>query len=204
VERFVYSGFVTSTEDPKGLGRVQVELQGFDEALELPWIRTVQTTASGKHGHMFMPEDGDEVMVLKGAGDDFDGMVILGCVYNGSNKPNEANNDGDNHTKQIRTRSGHELTFYDEDGSEKITIKTPDGKLSIEMDHAGVEIKVNSEDKITISATSKVAVDAQEVTIEGANKVDIKSSAQVNVDGGQQVSVSATAISLSGTTVSIG
>ena len=204
MERSVYSGFVTSTEDPNGLGRVQVELQGFDEALELPWIRTLQTTASDKHGHMFMPEEGDEVMVLKGAGDDFDGMVVLGCVYNGSKKPNEANNDGDNNTKQIRTRSGHQMTFYDESGSEHITIETPDSKLSIVMDHSGVEIKISSEDKITISATSKVAVDAQEVVIEGSNKVDVKSSSQVNVDGGQQVNVSATAIALSGTTVTIG
>ena len=204
-QRLVYSGVVTSTEDPEGLGRVQVELQGFgDEGVQLPWIRMVQPMASASFGFMFLPESGDEVMVLKGAGNDFDSMVILGSVYNGSNTPNEANEDGENNTKQIYTRAGHELTFSDEDGSECITISTPDGKMSVTLDHANSELLIDADDTIKITATSKVEVEAQEVTISGSSKVEISSDSEVSVSA-MNVSVSGDAkIALSAPQVEIG
>jgi uncharacterized protein involved in type VI secretion and phage assembly len=204
MDRLVYSGFVTSTEDPEGLGRVQVELQGFSESVELPWIRLLQPIASDAFGFMFLPEVGDEVFVLKGAGNDFDSMVVMGAVYNGERKPNEANEDGENNSKQIFTRVGHELTFFDKEGEECITVKTPDGKISITMDHANSELAIDADDTIKITATTKIEVEAQEVTITGSSKVDISSDSEVSVSA-TNVNVSGTAkIALSAPAVDIG
>ncbi len=204
MDRLVYSGFVTSTEDPEGLGRVQVELQGFGDAVELPWIRLLQPIASQDFGFMFLPEEGDEVFVLKGAGNDFDSMVVLGSVYNGDRKPNEANDDGDNNTKQIYTRVGHEFTFFDKEGEECITVKTPDGKISITMDHANSELLIDADDTIKITSTSKIEVESQEVTITGSSKVDISSDSEVSVSA-MNVNVSGDAkIALSAPQVDIG
>jgi len=125
-------------------------------------------------------------------------MVIVGSVYNGTNKPKESNDDGDNNTKQFVTRSGHELTFSDESGSESITLQTPDAKLSLVMDHAGVEIKIDSADKITVTSTSKIDVESQEVTVKGSNKVTIDGATKVDITSSAEVSVSAATVSVSG------
>ena len=197
-QRTLFAGKVVSTEDPNSLGRVQVELQGFSSGVQLPWIRLVQPMASNSYGSMFLPEVDDEVMVFKGAGNDFDAMVVLGSVYNGTNKPKESNDDGENNTKQFVTRSGHELTFVDESGSESITLQTPDAKLSLVMDHAGVEIKIDSDDKITVTSTSKIDVESQEVTVTGSNQVKIDGASKVEITSSAEVSVSAATVSVSG------
>ena len=197
-QRTLFSGKVKSTEDPDGLGRVEVELQGFTGGVGLPWIRLIQPMASNGYGSMFLPEKDDEVMVLKGAGNDFDSMVVVGSVYNGTNKPKESNDDGKNNTKQFVTRAGHELTFLDEDGSESITLQTPEAKLSLVMDHAGVEIKIDSDDKITVTSTSKIDVESQEVTVKGSNKVTIDGASKVDITSSAEVSVSAATVSVSG------
>ena len=154
--------------------------------------------ASDGCGSMFLPETDDEVMVLKGAGNDFDSMVVVGSVYNGSRKPNEANDDGENNTKQFYTRAGHELTFSDKGGEESITLQTPDAKLSLVMDHAGVEIKIDSDDKITVTSTSKIDVESQEVTVTGSNQVTIDGASKVDITSSAEVSVSAATVSVSG------
>jgi len=154
--------------------------------------------ASDGCGSMFLPEKEDEVMVLKGAGNDFDSMLIVGSVYNGNRKPNEDNGDGENNSKQFRTRSGHELTFSDKGGEESITLQTPDGKLSIVMDHAGVEIKIDSEDKITVTSTNSIDVESQEVTVKGSNQVTIDGASKVDITSSAEVSVSAANVSVSG------
>jgi len=198
-QRLIYSGTVTSTEDPEGLGRAQVELEGFgDEPVGMPWIRVMQPIASDKFGFMFLPETGDEVLVVKGAGNDFDAMVIIGSVYHGSLQPNETNDDGENNTKQIVTRAGHELTFFDKDGEECLTIQTPDAKISITMDHANSELKIDADDTIKVTSTSKIEVESQEIEITGSSEVKISGASKVDVSSDSEVSVSATNVNVSG------
>ena len=59
---------VKDTKDPLKLGRVQVELKSLDKPVELPWIRVLQSQASKGFGMMVLPEIGDMVAVLRGAG----------------------------------------------------------------------------------------------------------------------------------------
>lgn len=215
MDRIVLVGKVKSTKDPERLGRIQVELQGYSSGLEMPWIRQAGVQASKGFGHVFLPEDGDEVLVLRGDGDNLDQMVCLGGVYNGTNKPTYSNDDGKNVTKEIRTRSGNVITFTDKEGAENIHISTPDGKLSIDMDHSAGTITITSSDKVAISCPSgQVTVDCEQATVSAKSQVsitgkskvsvassgtvEINGSSQVNVSGGAKVSVEAAAISLSG------
>lgn len=215
MDRIVMAGKVKSTKDPEGLGRVQVELQGFSNGLELPWIRMSGQYASKGFGQVFLPEDGDEVLVLRGDGDNADQMLCLGGVYNGTNKPTYSNADGKNIIKEIRTRSGNVITLSDEEGGENIRVATPDGKLSIELDHPAGSLTITSTEEVTIhcpngrvlvncnkaevNAKSDVKVSAgQTVKVNSSGSVDITGSSRVNISGGAQVALDASKISLSG------
>jgi phage baseplate assembly protein gpV len=202
-EPLVIFGKVKDTKDPDGLNRVQVELTGFgDSALTLPWLRLIQPTASNSFGHVWLPETDDEVVILKGAGSETAGMVILGSLYNGANKPKTTDEDGKNNIKQILTRSGHDIKLDDTDGSEVITITASGEKLIFEMDVSAGTIKVTGEkeinlicegeainvdaDKIAITGTTSVAINGDsEVTIEGTSEVAIKGTSKVEIKGGE-------------------
>jgi phage baseplate assembly protein V len=214
-EPIVIFGKVKDTKDPDGLNRVQVELTGFGEsALTLPWLRLIQPTASNSFGHVWLPEVDDEVVILKGAGSESSGMVILGSLYNGANKPKTTDEDGKNNIKQILTRSGHDIKLDDTDGSEVITITASGEKLIFEMDVSAGTITVTGEkeinlicegeainvdaDKIAISGTTSVAIKGDsEVTIEGTSKVEVK-GAEVSITGDSKVAIEGAQVEVKG------
>jgi type VI secretion system secreted protein VgrG len=77
---------------------------------------------------MFMPEEGDEVVVAFEDGDPERPMVI-GCLWNGVDKaPRQEFWGGelqDNDVKRIVTKSGHRMQFVDKKGKESIVLATP-------------------------------------------------------------------------------
>jgi uncharacterized protein involved in type VI secretion and phage assembly len=223
---------VKSTKDPEKLARVQVEVLGFGQKLVLPWIRTLQGLAGKAHGTMVLPEVGDEVVVLCGAGPEPDGMVVLGGVYNSKSKPKEANADGKNALKQVLTKGGHRVTLDDTKGKLKIELVAAKEKISVKMMvkegvlllEANKDIQLKSAGKVTVDAKgvvtvkskSKVVVDSPKIvalkkcTIEGPN-LTIKASqvtvqgSVVTVDAKSTCAVKTTgALTLSGMTVDIG
>lgn len=190
-QRIVVTGKVKSTKDPDGLGRVQVELSGFNQAVSLPWVRVAWPYASKDVGLVVLPEEGDEVVILQGAGNSPEQMFCLGGIYNGSNRPPEKNADGKNDKKLLRTRAGHIVELSDASGGEKITVATPDGKLSLEMDHAGGKVTITSATEV------RVACPSGKVVIECAN-AEVKASGSVSISGSSEVKLSAAQISLAG------
>lgn len=184
-------GTVKSTKDPDKLGRVQVEVPGLAAPVKLPWLRYVAPTSSAGSGIVFLPEVGDEVAILRGAGSAVDGMVILGSVYHGKSKPATFDKDGKNAVKEIATKAGNKLTFTDKKGAESILLTTPDAKVSLLLDKksgkatlSGAKIvAVTAADKVTVEAKMVVIKGAQKVAIEGAQEVSVKSSATVNIQG---------------------
>lgn len=204
--RLIYSAKVVDTKDPEGLGRVQVKLVGFSEEISLPWVRIVGPYASNQFGQVWLPEVDDEIILLQGQGEALDQMLCLGSVYNGTNKPITTDTDGKNNLKEIRTRTGHRITFDDTDGTEVITIETSGQKHSlvfdvksgtitltgtklfkVAMDDGDVTVKcknatVTATESATIDGTKKATVTAKAVTVEGTDTVDIKKS-KITIDG---------------------
>ncbi len=205
-------GTVKDTKDPEKLGRVQVSLQGFGPELKLPWVRLLQPIASSSSGTFFLPEVGDEVVVLRGDMTNVDAMVVLGAVYNGKAKPKNPDADGKNAIKQILTKAGNELTFRDKSGAEGIDIVVAGQKVKITMDKKGGSVVIETDKEITLKATNKVTVQSKEVTIkgdakvtiEGAQKVTVKSSANVEIVGSAGVKVQGAKVDIAGSMVNIG
>lgn len=196
-------GIVTNTEDPDNLGRIKVKLPLRDEAEnESAWARVIIPFAGKEMGAYFIPDVGDEVIVAF-LGGQLEKPVIVGGVWSKSVKPPMANEGGKNLTKMIKTKSGHELTFFDEedkgkitvksskgyimemdDEKEKLTLKDPKGKNKMEMSSKDGKITVEAEKKIELkSGGSSIIIDGtgNKITIK-SNTVEIK-GLQVNVKG---------------------
>ena len=194
----VFIATVKSTKDPKKLGRVQVELKDLDKAVEMPWIRLLQPHAGKDHGFVWLPEVGDMVAVLRGAGDRVNSMFILGAVYDAKYTPHVADKDGKNNFKQIKTRAGHLFIVSDEKGKEKVSLTTGKKSLFMEfddkaevltvkiknlkmiMDGKGKSILLDSDDVITVKAAKTINILAAG-TIVNIKSKDVKVKADMGV-----------------------
>jgi uncharacterized protein involved in type VI secretion and phage assembly len=187
VSPLVYYATVTGTKDELGLGRVQVKLKGFPTPVDVKdvWIRMLQPAASAQTGFMFLPEVDDEVVVLRGAGDSIEGMLILGSVYGKKNKPIYSNADGDNITKEIRTKAGNAVTFTDKADEEAIVITSAKSTITVTISNKDKGlVSIKGADAVSIEAASKLTITSKEVTITGSDKLALGSDTAVNVTGG--------------------
>ncbi|MFN3200996.1 MAG: phage baseplate assembly protein V [Bradymonadia bacterium] len=119
----IYTGIVSNNHDPLNMGRLKVTFPWTSDQMESHWCRLVQPYAGNERGMFFMPEVGDEVLVVFEMGD-FNQPLVVGGTWNGEDPPPEPGDpDGSNHHKIIETRSGHTLVFGDEPGEEFIQLK---------------------------------------------------------------------------------
>lgn len=139
-------GVVTNNTDPQNWGRVKVKFPWLSNDIESNWARMVQFYAGPDRGAYYLPEVGDEVLVMFEDGDP-NMPYVVGSLWNGKDKiPGPGNTDGKNNTKMFQSRSGHKFIFDDTQGAEKITLQNNNGKLKMEIDVAA--------DSITLLATS--------------------------------------------------
>lgn len=144
---------VTDNEDPKGMGRVKVQMHWQKHQETTSWIRVLMPDAgasdhhSQNRGHVFIPEVGDQVMVGFRHNDP-QRPYVLGAVFNGTTG---AGGGTDNTKKSIITRSGHVIAFNDTDKAESITI-TDKNKNIIFIDTANKNIKISAPETIDIEA----------------------------------------------------
>ncbi len=215
----VFIATVKSTKDPKKLGRVQVELKDLDKPVEMPWIRLLQPMAGKDHGYVWLPEVGDMVAVLRGAGDRTGSMFIIGAIYDGKYTPHVADEDGKNNFKQIKTRAGHLFIVSDEADKELVSLTTgkkslfmefddKNEKLTIDiknlhmvMDGPGKSILLDSDDEITIQAANTinilaagtvVNVESKDVTVKADMGVTVEAT-NVEVTASAQVKIEGSA-----------
>ena len=99
--------------------------------------------AGDGRGMFFLPEKNDEVLVAFEQGD-ITRLMFLGALWNGEDKPPEANSDGQNNLRLIKSRSGHSVRFDDSDGGEKIEIIDKSGENSLTIDTKSNTISIKS------------------------------------------------------------
>ncbi len=199
----VMPAVVTSIDDPDKLGRVKVKLLNRNTSDdETGFIRVMTPMVGAQWGMFFLPEVGDEVLVAFSGGD-IARPYVLGSLWNQKKKPPVEIKDQKNDLRKIKTKSGHELNFYDENGKETIQLLTPKGlemklddeketiilkdkntKNVIKIDVKNGMVTVESEKKISITAgNSKILLDGtgNTVSIESAQSLKIKSQ-QVSIE----------------------
>jgi phage baseplate assembly protein gpV len=152
---------VVDNTDNAGLGQVTVQT---------PWLgqlpATVATGAAGNgRGMYFMPQTGDEVLVLLKEQPDMTAYVI-GSVWTSADPPPRREPDAASHVQLIRTPGGHEITFDDQTG--KLVISASGGPANTAT--------------ITLSSDGKVAIKASSITLE-ADTIDISATKDCSIGG---------------------
>lgn len=183
-------GRVINLLDPLALGRVQVQLPMLDDVELSPWARVAVPMAGVAHGHYFIPNPGDEVLIAFENGE-LNAPYVIGSLWNAMAPPPLPSPLAQ--IRMIRTLAGNQVMFTEVPPS--ITILTPGGQ-TVMLTPAGVQILshtsvVNlSPDGVTISGpninlvgTASINLQAPNVTINGAAATTVQSAGVVNVTG---------------------
>lgn len=181
-----YPALVSDVKDPDNQGRVKLTLPWSADAggdRYEAWARLATLMGGNNRGSWFIPDVGDEVLVMFEAGD-VRRPYVIGALWNGSDSPPASmDGAGNNFKKVIRSRNGVQITLDDQDGQESFIVETPggqkmtlkDGPGSVEIvDSNGNSIKLESAG-ITLTASAKVTVNASQVAV---------SAGMVQVDAG--------------------
>lgn len=192
-------GLVTNNKDPEGLGRVKVKYPWRENEPESSWARVAVMAAGKDRGTVWIPEVDDEVLVGFDKGN-IEHPYVLGSLWNGQDDPPEKNSDGDNNTKLIKSRCGHQIKFFEKQGSESFEIKTQGGHVLLMDDTAGsaqIVIKDSSGNQIVIKSQQN------SLTIESGLSLKIKSQ-QIDIEAGASMNIKATGtLSIQGALVRI-
>lgn len=188
-------GQVVKNNDPQGQGRVCVEFPFATDRVSETWMRVMSPNAGSSkdvaknRGMVFVPEEGDQVMVDFEQGDP-NRPFVKGSMFHGNNS---IGGQADNHIKSIITRSGHTLEFDDADGSLGITLKDKNGNF-IYLDTKGKNIEITAPETITLNAKN-ISLNASENIINHA-KQDITMQADNNLGyiAGENCNISANSI----------
>lgn len=191
----VQTALVTDNNDPEGLGRVKVKFPWMDQN-ETPFIRIAMPDAGNERGWFLMPEVNDEVLVAYEQGDP-DHPIILGCLYNGMDKPAYGSgaflDSGAVMIKEFKTRLGNIIRFTDKNGDEQLEILQKDGKNAITMKVNGPSIMIESKDgDITIKGKNLV-LDGQSINLKSQQDIGLKSGTDLKIEAGANLTQKATA-----------
>jgi phage baseplate assembly protein gpV len=160
--------------------------------------RVMMPMAGSRRGLHFFPEVGDEVVVGFHDGDS-NAPIILGGVWNHeSPPPDQAKESADNNLRTIVSRSGHEVTFDDTPGSEKVTIKSQGGN-TIDLDDAPAAPRITMSShgglrRVVLDDTPPGAISIQTPTCQ----ITLREPGVINIQAAVAIALDAPAITLNG------
>jgi len=190
----LYQGIVTENYDKDDKGRLKVKIpvmeDGDDNIVSVDLMRGYATK---KGGFFFVPEK-DDIVIVAFLGDDFERGIVLGTLFEKDNGFLGEHLCEKNNNKVIASKSGAQIKFCDEDGKEKITIKTPKGQTMIFDDENeaitlkskdGTEIKLNGKDgKMELTAKEELTISCGSAKLKFSKNGDIKAEgANLALDG---------------------
>lgn len=179
----VMIAIVTDNKDPEGLGRVKLRFPELHDSDSTLWARVSAPMAGAERGTFLLPEVDDEVLVAFARGD-ITVPFVLGSLWNGTDKPPDANSDGKNNLRFIKSRSGHIIRLDDTDGAEKIEIIDKSGDNSITFDTANNTIAIKSAKDIEIEAPQgKIKLTAQDIELSSTAETKIQGQGGATLDG---------------------
>lgn len=182
-------GLVTQNNDPEQLCRVKVRFPWHTQSGESYWARLAMPMAGDGRGVVLIPEVGDEVLVGFER-EDLRFPYVLGALWNGKDKPPQANDDGKNDKRIIKSRKKHYLLF--DDGAKGVVELAHEKRRKITFDDTGFAVqdengnvvKVDSSSgAMTIEAKGQLNIKAAAITIEATGTLELKATATLTVRG---------------------
>lgn len=192
-----FLGTVKSVKDPKNRNRVQVRIFNTDGVADQDapvWARVAVPFAGSNRGAFFIPNVGDEVVLVFLSGDPRF-PIVIGGLWNGTDTaPETLGGSGDAVDRwTITGKAGTRIAIVEESASSAtIKFSTPGGLVGTMTDDGGGSIA------FTDSSQTSVTIDSTGVTINApTGKVQITAASEVDVTA-PTVNVSAAMSAFSG------
>lgn len=221
----VIVGLVVKNYDEKKQGFVQVNINTRDyEENKMIWARIAIPYGGDKWGEYFIPEVGDQVLLVFEQGNIARGFVIGAVPKNNSSFVKGAF-DEKNMIKRITTRNGNTIDIIDNpegDGdNDKITVTTSqkahkleldnekklilisdkDGKNKIEMKTESGQMEIDVEKKLTIKVGDNIKLIMNgsngSVTLE-SDKFKIENGSSTEIKSNNRISIEGGNVSVAG------
>ena len=213
----VVTGYVHEVDAAQG--RVRVEYSAMEASMLSPWAYIAAPLSGKGRGALFMPEQGDEVLVCYGD-EEFARPYVVGFLWNGEQTSPET----EAHNRVIVTPGGHQLRFEDKEGDKRVILKTKGEhiltlddkaksatlestghhKLEILDNDGKVILTTQSGGKVTLENSGKATVEASTniitlgpdgITIEAkSGTLNIKSQAMTTVESSAMMTVKSSGI----------
>jgi len=176
-------GLVKDLDDPKKLGRVQVEYPLCQNRTSA-WARVATLMASKERGVFFRPDKGDEVLVIFEDGDPRR-PYVLGALWSKAAPPPKEALPPANDLRLIVSRSGHTLRFQDKKGSELVELVDRTGDRRVVLDSSKKKLRVYAKSgDVEVRADRgnvKVSATKGRIDVEGAT-VNVKSKGNMRLE----------------------
>lgn len=134
--------------DPDKVHRIKVRIPAIHERDSIIWARLNLPYAGNNRGVLWIPEEGDEV-VVGFFNDDPRQAVVLGSLYNGQTETPLSFTD-QNNEKGLITRNNIRMIFTDEPDKEKLEITTPAGNKVLLADENGITVEDKNQNKVIL------------------------------------------------------
>ncbi len=147
--------------DVRNDGMVKVKYPRFNEHMESEWARVLHFFAGPGHGAFYMPLRGSEVLVAFTQGD-YRGPFVIGCLYNGQDKPPGTGSDLDTHVRhfRIQTPTGHRISMLDPEQPGAV------GAVVVENSN-GDSITMSTNGTLCIKTSGVLKLEGSVITING-------------------------------------
>ena len=185
---------VVNVKDPLSRNRVQVRIYNTDGVKDQDapvWARVAVPFAGGSRGGFFIPDVGDEVVVVFLSGDPRF-PVIVGSLWNGKDSaPETLGGAGDSVDRwTITGKAGTRIAIVEESsGSPTITFSTPGGLTGTMTDTGGGSIEFTNSEQTSVKIDSSgVTINAPTGTVQitAASEVDV-TAPTVNVSAAMSI-----------------
>jgi phage protein D/phage baseplate assembly protein gpV len=178
----VVPAIVTGNKDEERRGRIQVKVPALADKAE-HWARLATLMAGRERGTFFLPDEGDEVLVAFEQGRP-ENLFVVGTLWNGRDTPPDANADGKNDLRFIKSRSGHLIRLDDTDGKEKIEILDASGKHRITLDTASGTVTVESGKDLVLKAPAgTIRLEAKRVEVSSTGETTVAAKGKLGLRG---------------------
>lgn len=180
---------VVNVKDPANLNRIQVrvlDVDGINDQDGAVWARVVVPFAGASRGAFFIPDVGDEVLVVYLSGDSRY-PVVLGGMWNGlDTAPDAFGGSGDSVDRwTITGKAGTKIAIIEDSTGPTIQFTTPgqltgkmtdsDGSIefsdanqtSVRIDSSGVTINAPTAE-VQVTAASSMSITAPQVSVNAA------------------------------------
>jgi uncharacterized protein involved in type VI secretion and phage assembly len=177
---------VINVQDPSNLNRVQVRVfnaDGINDQNGPMWARVAVPFAGGSRGAFFIPNVGDEVLVVFLSGDSRF-PVVIGSLWNGHDSaPDQIGGDGSSVDRwTITGKAGTKIAIIEDSSGPTIQFTTP-GQLTGKMTDSDGSIEFSD------ASQTSVRIDSSGVTINAP-------TAQVQVTAASSMSITAPQLSV--------